>query len=192
MERNDDPVLDTVLDVVCRYGIKRTTMDELARHSGVSRKTLYDRYGGKDGVIAATITMSKGKLMEALRAEFAKRTNLIDKINTYYSVAIWPVFEAMRAMPDAADLERGLGVESKAASDAALQRRHDLLADMFEAHVLGSKKTARQIAVFFERSCNQAMMSFETSEDLGSYLGVLKESTLALVEGQRSKADIDT
>ena len=189
MERNDDPVLDTVIDVVCRYGIKRTTMDELARHSGVSRKTLYDRYGGKDGIIASAITMAKGRLVEALGSEFAKRTALNDKIDTYYSVAIQPVFEAMRTMPDAADLERGLGVESKAASDAALQRRHEFLTDMFEVHVLGSKEVARQIAVFFERSCNQAMMSFETAEDLRSYLAVLKASTLALVEGQHSKAD---
>lgn len=182
MERNDDPVLDTVIGVVCRYGIKRTTMDELARHSGVSRKTLYDRYGGKDGVIAAAITMSKGKLEKALQAEFAVQTSLGDKIDAYFSVAIWPVYDAMRTMPDAADLERGLGVDSKAASDAATRRRHDILANMLGPHGSERGQTPQQIAVFFEQSCNRAMMSSETPEALAAYLSVLKASTLALVE----------
>ena len=88
-------------------------------------------------------------------------------------------------MPDAADPERGLGAESKAASDAATTRRHDILADMLAAHVPRGGQTPRQIAVFFEQSCSRAMMSSEAPEDLSSYLSVLKAWMLALVDHQR-------
>lgn len=182
METDDGPILDAVIGVVSRYGIKRATMDELASHSGVSRQTLYDRYGGKDGVIAAAITMAKGRIEDALRVQFGLTESLDEKIEAYFSIAIWPVFEPMRAMPDSADLERGLGAQSKAAGDAATTRRQGIIADMLAAYALKNGQTPQQIAVFFEQSCDRAMMSSKSPEELASYLSVLKAALRALVE----------
>ncbi len=153
-------ILDAVIDVVCRYGIKRATMDELARGSGVSRQTLYDRYGNKDGVIAAAITMAKSRTEEALRAELAPLKALDDKIETYFAVAVWPVYERMRSMPDAADLERGLGQKSRAASTEAAHNRRGILAGMLSEHALRPGQTPQDIAVFFDQSCGRAKNVF--------------------------------
>jgi AcrR family transcriptional regulator len=174
--------MDAVIGVVRRYGIKRATMDELARHSGVSRQTLYDRYGDKDGVIAAAIHFSSSRSEEALKVEFAQATSLAEKIEAYYAILIWPVYDLMCAMPDAADLETGLGAESTAASRAATRRRQEMLVDMLKGQVEKSGLAPEQVAVFFDQSCGRAKMSSEGPEDLAAYLAVLKDAILALSE----------
>lgn len=186
MEVDDGPILDSVIDLVSRYGIKRATMDELARHTGVSRQTLYDRYGGKDGVIAAAIRLGSSRIEKALQAEFAKETSLSNKIDAYYTIAIWPFYELMRSMPDAADLEKGLGAESKTVTKEATQRRQQILSELLSAHKLQANQSSQQIAVFFDQSCSRAKMLCADDTDLASYLSVLKDSMLALA-GQQGR-----
>jgi AcrR family transcriptional regulator len=181
MEVDEGPILDAVIGVVSRYGIKRTTMDEMARQAAVSRQTLYDRFGDKDGIFAAAIAFSAKRMEEALRAGFAQKTSLGDNIDVFYSVAVLPVYELFRRMPDAADLEKGLGANSKAASKAATQRRQEILARMFAEHVSQDDRTPEEIAVFFDQSCSRAKLFSETAEDLETYLSLLKASTVALI-----------
>lgn len=187
MESDDSQIVDAVIGVITRYGTRRATMDELARHSGVSRQTLYDRYGDKDGVIAAAISLSASRTEQALKVAFEKDTALAEKIEAFYDIAIWPIYDLVCSMPDAADLEKGLGAKSKAMSDAMQHRRQDILAAMFSRYVSQGVQTPQQIAVFFDQSCSSAKKSCEGAEDLASYLSVLKDSTVALVERQPAR-----
>ncbi|WP_333714207.1 TetR/AcrR family transcriptional regulator [Yoonia sp.] len=181
MEVDEGPILDAVIGVVSRYGIKRTTMDELARQAAVSRQTLYDRFGDKDGIFAAAIAYSAKRVEEALQTGFAQQTSLGDKIDVFYSVAVLPFYELFRRMPDVADFEKGLGAHSKATSNAATRRRQEILAAMFAEHVSQGGRTPEQIAVFFDKSCNRAKLFSETIEDLEAYLSLLKESIVAVI-----------
>lgn len=45
-----------LLGVFMHYGFRRTSMDDLARALGVSRQTLYNRFGTKEAVLAWTMT----------------------------------------------------------------------------------------------------------------------------------------
>ena len=182
METADFEILDAVIGVVNRYGIKRTTMDELARHAGVSRQTLYDRYGGKDAVMAAAIDLIAQRLMDALREAFAQQPSLAGKIDAYYQIAVFPIFEALQAMPDAADFERGLGPRSTEASAQGSVRKQGLLAEAFAPHLSGTTHDPQETAVFFEQSLARAKMSGPTRTELESYTKVLKSAMLALAD----------
>ncbi|MEL6582612.1 MAG: helix-turn-helix domain-containing protein [Pseudomonadota bacterium] len=184
MEGSDDHILEAVVGVVNRYGIKRTTMDELSRSAGVSRQTLYDRYGDKDGVMAAAIEMLALRLEEGLRAAFAERQALSEKIDAYYEIAVWPIYEVLASMPDAADLERGLGPRSSRASLEAAVRKQALLAEVFAEHLNGTEQSPQAVGAFFEQSSSRAKMSGLPREELEQFLAVLKASTLALVGAQ--------
>lgn len=180
METADTHILEAVVEVVNRYGIKRTTMEELSRHAGVSRQTLYDRYGGKDGVMAAAIEMLATRMISGLRAAFAERQTLSEKLDAYYEIAVWPVFEVMQSMPDSADLERGLGPQSSRASLNGSLQKQQVLEEAFEEPLAGTGQSAKAVAVFFEQSCGRAKMSVTTRTELEQFLAVLKASTLAL------------
>ncbi|CAM3041184.1 TetR/AcrR family transcriptional regulator [Skermania piniformis] len=65
----DDPaVLDGAFAAFLDFGIRRTTMAEIARRSGVSAATLYRRYPGKDAVIRAVLARESRRFVRAVDA----------------------------------------------------------------------------------------------------------------------------
>lgn len=47
-----DKILKTSLDLFFKYGIKRVTMDDIARELGMSKKTIYQFYKEKDDLVS--------------------------------------------------------------------------------------------------------------------------------------------
>jgi AcrR family transcriptional regulator len=50
-----DQVLDAALALFIEFGLRRTTMDDVARQAGIGRATLYRRFGDKDQLVQAVI-----------------------------------------------------------------------------------------------------------------------------------------
>ncbi len=48
-----DRILEKAHDLYMRYGIKSITMDEIAGHLGISKKTIYQSYKDKDELVSA-------------------------------------------------------------------------------------------------------------------------------------------
>lgn len=180
MESEDADILDTVINVVTRYGMKRTTMADIANATGVSRQTLYDRFGDKDGIMAAAIDLIADRVCRDLRAAFANEQDLASNLDAYFRVGVWPTYEIISAMPDAADFERGMGAVSAAAIRRAGESKEAILAEVLRAHLPRKNPPPEQVARFFEQSSCQAKMSGMAREDLKQFLSVLKASTLAL------------
>lgn len=51
----DRQVLDAALDRFLTFGIRRTSMDDVATAAGVGRATVYRRFGNRDGLIRAVV-----------------------------------------------------------------------------------------------------------------------------------------
>lgn len=179
--RPDDPsFFDTAMSVVARYGMKRTTMDDLSRAAGVSRQTLYDRFGDKDGVMAAVIDHMATRLCKELQAAFDARRDLTDKLDAYFEIAVWPTYALMQAMPDALDFEKGMGPASIAASRQGSERKQAILADMLDPYFATGAHAPASVAAFVEQASSRAKVSNITKEELDRFLVVLKASTAAL------------
>ena len=50
-----ESILDTALEEFLAYGLRRTTVDIVAKRAGVSRATLYRRFDGKDVLVQAVL-----------------------------------------------------------------------------------------------------------------------------------------
>src|SRR5690242_21172230 len=61
-----DPVLDAALSAFLDFGIRRTSMGEIARRAGISPATLYRRYAQKSDVVMAVGMLEAGQILEAL------------------------------------------------------------------------------------------------------------------------------
>src|ERR1044071_4042148 len=48
-------LLDAAYDQFCRMGIRRSTMEDVARRAGVSRITAYRRFATKDALVAQVV-----------------------------------------------------------------------------------------------------------------------------------------
>ena len=76
----DTRVLDAALACVARWGVAKTTLDDIAREAGCSRATVYRLFpGGKDVVLDAVAGRELARYFDGLRAALeASRADLED------------------------------------------------------------------------------------------------------------------
>jgi AcrR family transcriptional regulator len=61
-----DRLLDAAAERIARYGIRKTTLDDIVRTAGCSRPTLYKYFRGKDSILAALIERETERYYQAL------------------------------------------------------------------------------------------------------------------------------
>jgi AcrR family transcriptional regulator len=72
-------VLDAALSCIARFGPSKTTLDDIARESGVSRATIYRAFpGGKDTLFDAVLTSEVERFFALLRADLDRTETLED------------------------------------------------------------------------------------------------------------------
>ena len=65
--RVEERLVDAVLRCVARWGVAKTTMDDVAREAGCSRATLYRSFpGGKDALLAGVVDVEVDRLLAAV------------------------------------------------------------------------------------------------------------------------------
>src|SRR6478609_6755829 len=64
-----DDALDGALAAFLDFGIRRTSVNEIARRGGVSPATLYRWYGSKDGIVAAVVVRETRRFLAELEAQ---------------------------------------------------------------------------------------------------------------------------
>jgi AcrR family transcriptional regulator len=70
---------DAALVCIARYGIAKTTLDDVARAAGCSRATVYRVFpGGKDGLVAAVVDTEVARFFSALALRMGGASNLED------------------------------------------------------------------------------------------------------------------
>lgn len=81
----EDRIVDAVLDCVARWGLAKTTADDIARAVGVSRATLYRAFpGGKDVMVDAAVQRETRRFF----AIVSDRLAAADDLETLLTVGI--------------------------------------------------------------------------------------------------------
>lgn len=62
-----EQILDAAERVILRYGIAKTTMDDIGKEAGVSRPTVYRYFGDRDALLGALIERRSRMLFERAR-----------------------------------------------------------------------------------------------------------------------------
>lgn len=71
----DDQILDAALDQVAAYGLKRTTMDDVAKRAGVGRMTVYRRFPTKSELLRRLVGREAQRVVATIgRAAATERT----------------------------------------------------------------------------------------------------------------------
>jgi len=75
----EERVIDAALRCVCRWGVAKTTLDDVAREAGCSRATVYRIFpGGKDGLMLAVARTEIARFFDAVGARMAAAETLED------------------------------------------------------------------------------------------------------------------
>lgn len=66
--------------LICRQGVQRTTMDEVAREAGITRITVYRRFATKDDLVVHVVRAELGRYFEQFRADVAVGTTAEERV----------------------------------------------------------------------------------------------------------------
>jgi AcrR family transcriptional regulator len=96
---SDARLVDAALRCIARWGVAKTTLDDVAREAACSRATIYRAFpGGKESLVAAVVATELGRF----------RQRLVDRLEgaeTLEDLLVAGVNEAYRSMRDHAALQ---------------------------------------------------------------------------------------
>lgn len=176
-------ILEAAITVVSRYGIRKTTMSDIADTAGVSRQTLYAHYKNKDAVFVDTMRYVADKTQATVKERWKTAEKTSEKLDIYFEECVVTFFMAMAQTPDAQDLLLGFTPAGKAAGREADALKARLLASIlapYQAQIENSGTGVEQFSAFIVSSGSSAKFSVDTLEDLKAHLGALKASILSV------------
>lgn len=84
-------LVEAALRCIARWGIRKTSLDDIGREAGVSRATVYRVFpGGKDRVVEVVAAHEAGRVLHTVDAELADAETLEDLLVAGLS-ALWQV-----------------------------------------------------------------------------------------------------
>lgn len=184
MNDKEKRILEVTIDVISRYGVRKTTMGDIASEAGISRQTLYASYAGKEEVLAAAVRYSTDKTLEALEADWRSEGTMSDKLDAYLQHCVIAYYDIISKMPDSEDLITGYNAVGMAEQEKAYQRKKDMLASIlkpYEAKLSAAGSTPAEFADFFVSASANLKFTAESRDHLLSLLASLKKASLALL-----------
>lgn len=73
-------ILHGAQELFFKYGIKSVTMDDIAKHLGISKKTIYQFYSDKDDIVHSLMEVKLKEDEVEFRADAEKAQNIIEEV----------------------------------------------------------------------------------------------------------------
>lgn len=108
MDPREEKILDAAMRVFTRYGVRKTTMADIAGEAGVARQTLYNVYANKEDVLRGTIRHSMAQSLADIEAAFAGTPDLAGRLDIILDHLVVRPFDMITASPEADDLINGV------------------------------------------------------------------------------------
>lgn len=83
-----ESIVDAALEEFLAYGLRRTTVDLVARRAGVSRATLYRRFDGKDALVQAVLVRESRLFFASVATAVAEVSTVADRLVEGFAVGV--------------------------------------------------------------------------------------------------------
>lgn len=79
-------ILDTAAELFYARGIHAVGVDTIAAESGVTKRTLYDRFGSKDGLLVTYLEQRDRRWRALIESRLTDRTDPVERVLTPFDV----------------------------------------------------------------------------------------------------------
>jgi AcrR family transcriptional regulator len=83
-----ESIVDAALEEFLAYGLRRTTVDVVARRAGVSRATLYRRFKDKDALVQAVLVRECRRFFASIAAAVAELSTVEERLVAGFAVGV--------------------------------------------------------------------------------------------------------
>lgn len=186
MRDRKENIIDAAIRLFMRYGVKRTSMNDLAAEAGIARQTLYNAFSNKDAVLQATIKLMADRAIDAIDAGLKDTSDLGDQLDVVFRHIVMEPFELLDASPNSEDIVAGFNASSQNELAAAAERNKAVISRILEPYGDNIEKNGLslgQFADFIERSAAAAKHNAGDRKHLLSLLAALKIAALKVADG---------
>ena len=185
MSDKDNKIISAAYDCFIRYGVKRTTMGDVAQAAGVSRPTLYASYSNKEELLGGVIGHYYTALIQKIREQAKSVASIDAKLDVYFEHAILALYDLSQSWPDAEDVFEFGNQSALDAYEAALIQQKDLLTELFTAHtdtIAAHQLSVDELSDFTMSCANKLKKNVPNRAILETRLKTLKTAILAIVK----------
>lgn len=181
MSEREKDILEAALRVFSQYGVKRTSMADIAKEARISRQTLYKSFRSKDDVLRTHIRAYTDSVIAQIEKELAKTEGLSAQLDVIFDKMTVAGFELVRTTPNAQDLQDGFEEGSREELENTSQRHQAIIANVlmpFEAALNDAGTSPSDLAEFIQRSARAAKSYAKDRKHLLQQLNTLKQLCL--------------
>lgn len=177
-------MLRAAISVFARYGVRKTTMSDIAQAAGVSRQTLYNAYPGKEELIRAAVRHIGDQTFQAVKAAWADAGTPREKLQAYLTLGPLAWYDHIQESPDTEELYEGINAAARDELDASHQRFTQLLNELFTPHkgaIEAAGMTVPAFADFVFASAHGAKHGAGSRDVVETRLHMLTQSVLSVI-----------
>ena len=190
MTDRDKYILDAAVRLFSRYGVKRTSMGDLAEEAGVARQTLYNAYKNEDDVLRALIRYHTDMAIDEIKAGLDGVQDLGDQLDIIFNRMSVAGFDLVQATPNAQDIIEGfnaIGQMELAASAEKFRSVIERILSPYETVLAGSGLSSADLSDFAQQSAKAASSEARDRDHLIGQLNTLKKLCLVAIATDTSR-----
>jgi len=174
-----ESILDIAKKMFARYGLRKTSMEELARMARVAKATIYNYFGSKDRVYMEVLRRESDEVVQKVSWSVAEESSPEDKLMAFARVK----FQYMRRAINLLNLDRE-GIEkllpaAEEIRNQFFEREVDIIRSILKEGVEGGVFHLRDV-LLTARAIGHALRGFElnwlvqeSEEQIDQYLDEL-------------------
>jgi len=149
MGEKEEAIVKAAICVMSRYGVKRTTMNDIANAAEISRQTLYNSFANKDEVLRAAVRQGCERSVTDIRQDWQQAAGLGEKLDAFFQHTVIFYYDFIHSAPDADDIVSGFNTAGKDELEKAQDRYKSLLEEVlspYETTISNAGMTVSQLA----------------------------------------------
>ncbi|WP_211300929.1 TetR/AcrR family transcriptional regulator [Aliiruegeria haliotis] len=177
-------ILDAAVRVFSRYGVKRSSMHDLASEAGVSRQTLYNAFSSKNDILRRLIRVYADEGVDEIRSGLGAAQGLSERLDlAFRKIALEP-YDLIASSPNAEDIVEGFNASSQQELAVAEERFRSVIEEIlkpYEASLAAAGFSLPALSDFVQRSAKAAKKGARDRDHLVQLLGTLRDMCLVVV-----------
>jgi AcrR family transcriptional regulator len=133
-------ILDAALSLFLRYGVKRTSIDDVAREAGIAKGTVYLYFDSKIALFAAVADRLCAETLAEAQEIIAKSKPVIDRIVAFLDCYIGKTHRLVARSPHVAELAASKEAIATTAYDRLDRRMMSLLEGLLDEAGIGEAR----------------------------------------------------
>lgn len=104
MNATEVQILDAAIGALSQYGMRRTSINDIAERAGVSRQTVYNSFGNKDEILRSALLHIAKLSEQRARQKIENSENISEQLDIMFAIFVIEPFNLTHNKKDSEDI----------------------------------------------------------------------------------------